>query len=355
MKTDVVVHLTALSNVNGKISLREGSSVYVRIIKNNGNNSYLASFSGGRFLLKSGIPLSEGTGFLARLKIENGKIILQKLQQVPENKNSIHKITQENQSQFLEKMGLIPDSLSFSMLQQMKMLGARFSLDTFQKIRKIAEKLKGREKTASDVAFILEEKGIPADDKKVSRILGNDAEPDNGAEEIFPEKYGIPPHAKNPFRDFFEKILNLPENEKNQPGILTLFNQTGFCFGTDPNYSHSENGFGSWIRIPFEFNVEEKGGNGSFCGFLGNGSKKLEKAVVYFNVRDKKYVFEFALNGNDLLYLNAGVLDSAANKILLEILKSRFEKTKLGPISSVGDFSEFSADNIEVKSVNLSV
>ena len=355
MKTDVVVHLTALSNVNGKNSLREGSSVYVRIIKNNGNNSYLASFAGGRFLLKSGIPLSEGSGFLAKLKIENGRIILQKLQQNTESKNSIYKITQENQGQFLEKMGLVPDNLSFSMLQQMKMLGARFSMDTFQKIRKIAEKLKGKEKTASDAAFILEEKGIPSDEKKVSHILGNAEESDDDAGEIFSGKRVINLQPENSFRVFFEKILNLPENGKNQPGILTLFNHLGFNFAAEPNFSHSENGFGSWIKIPFEFNIEEKCGNGSFCGFLGNSSKKLEKAVVCFDIADKKYIFEFGLNGNNLLYLNAGASASAENKMLLEILKSRFEKTKVGCIDSVGDFSEFSADNIEIRSVSLSV
>lgn len=352
MKTDVVVHLAALSNVNGKNSLREGSSVYVRIIKSNGNNSYLAAFSGGRFLLKSEIPLSEGSGFLAKLKLENGKIILQKLQQNPENKNSVQRVTSENQAQFLEKMGLVPDNISFSILQQIKMLGARFSLETFQKSRKIADKIKNKEKTktAADVAFILEEKGISSDEKKVTEILGND----NISEEIS-EKNTFPLKTANPFRVFFENILNSSENLKNQPGVLTLFNHIGFSFDSGEFLIQAEKGFGSWIKVPFEFNFEEKDGNGSFCGFFKNSSKKLEKAVVCFYLENDNYVFEFGLNESQLLYLNAGCSDSARTKILVEILKPHFEKTKIGIIESVRDFSEFSADDIEINSVSLSV
>lgn len=350
MKTDVLMHLTALSNVNGKNSLREGSSVYVRIIKNNGNNSYLAAFSGGRFFLKSKIPLAEGSGFLAKLKLENGKIILQKVQSNPENKDSIQRVTAENQALFLEKMGLVPDNISFSLLQQMKMLGSRFSLTAFQKSRKIADKIKNKEKTAADVAFILEEKGISSDEKKVAEILGND----NTSGEIS-EKIALPLKTENPFKVFFENILNSSENLKNQPGILTLFNHIGFCFDSGDFSIHEKKGFGSWIKIPFEFSFEEKNGKGSFCGFLKNSSKNLEKAVVCFYLEKENYVFEFGLNGNKLLYLNAGCSDSLKTKILVEILNSSFEKTKIRKIDSFQDFSEFSADDIEINSVSLSV
>lgn len=358
MKTNVVVHLAALSNVNGKNSLREGSSVYVRIIKNNGNNSYLASFAGGKFFIKSEIPLSAGSGFLAKIKLENGKVVLQKLADNIENKNSIQKITAENQNSFLEKMGLFPDNISLALFQQMKMLGSRFSLPVFQKSRKIAEKIKGREKSASEAAFILEKKGILPDEKSVLEILGNDR--DSG--EIFSGKNEFVPKTENPFRDFFENILRASGNIKNKPGILTLFNHVGFNFDScgagvhsGENFSFSENGFGSWIKIPFEFNIDENYGNGSFCGFLGNGTKKLEKAVLCFYLESENYVFEFGLNGNKLLYLNAGCSDSAKSKNLLGILKSSFTETEIMEIDSARDFSEFSADNVELSTVSFSV
>ena len=227
MKTDVVMHLTALSGVNGNNSLREGGSVYVRIIKSAGNNSYIASFSGGRFLLKSEIPLSEGAGFPAKIKIENGKILLQKIH-ADSHKDSVQKITAENKNPFLEKLGLPPDSLSYSMLQQMKMLGSRFSLESFQKFRKIAEKIKNKEKSAGDAAFILEEKGIPADEKKVLSVLGGSEKERDSAEEIFQDKNNFSRPAENSFSEFFSAIFNSSANLKNQPGILTLFNHLGF-------------------------------------------------------------------------------------------------------------------------------
>ena len=351
MKTDVVVHLAALSNVNGKKSLREGSSVYVRIIKSNGNNSYLASFAGGKFFIKSEIPLTAGSGFLAKIKLENGKVVLKKLPDVMQNKGSVQKITAENQSSFLEKLGLAPDNISLGLFQQMKMLGSRFSLNSFQKSRKIAEKIKGREKSASDAAFILEKKGILPDEEKILEILGDD----NESGEIFSEKNMLPPKTENPFMEFFENILGSSENIKNKPGILTLFNHIGFNFDSGGKKSFSEKGFGSWIKIPFEFNIEKKCGKGSFCGFLGNSSKKLEKAVLCFYLESESYVFEFGLDDNKLLYLNAGSSDSEKSGNLVKILSSSFKNTKIMEIDSVREFSEFSADNVEISTVSFSV
>ena len=241
MKTNVVMHLTALSGVNGNNSLREGGSVYVRIIKSAGNNSYIASFSGGRFLLKSEIPLSEGAGFPAKIKIENGKILLQKIH-ADSHKDSVQKITAENKNPFLEKLGLPPDSLSYSMLQQMKMLGSRFSLESFQKFRKIAEKIKNKEKSAGDAAFIMEEKGIPADEKKVLSVLGGSEKERDSADEIFQDKNNFSRPAENSFSEFFSAIFNSSANLKNQPGILTLFNHLGFSFGSDSGGGCSDSG-----------------------------------------------------------------------------------------------------------------
>lgn len=370
MKTNVVMHLTALSGVNGNNSLREGGSVYVRIIKSAGNNSYIASFSGGRFLLKSEIPLSEGAGFPAKIKIENGKILLQKIHS-DSHKDSVQKITAENKNPFLEKLGLPPDSLSYSMLQQMKMLGSRFSLESFQKFRKIAEKIKNKEKSAGDAAFILEEKGIPADEKKVLSVLGGSEKERDSAEEIFQDKNNFSRPAENSFSEFFSAIFNSSANLKNQPGILTLFNHLGFSFASDSgggyiskcktaglpdsSLADSESGFGSWIKIPFEFSAEEKAGKGSFCGFLRNRSKKLEKAVISFCLEEKDYVFEVGIREGDISYLNAGCSDSLRNKMLNEILKSFFGKIKIGTIKPLEDFSEFSADEIEFSTVSLNV
>lgn len=342
------MHLSALSNVNGNHSVREGSSVYVRIIKSAGNNSYIASFSGGRFLLKSEIPLAAGNAFLAKIRLENGKIILQKLSESASSKNSVQKITLENQSQFLENLGLPPENISFSMLQQVKMLGTRFLPDVFQKSRKIAEKISGREKTAADAALIMEEKGIPSDEERVSEIL---EEKRGNADEIFSRNEEKIPGSKNPFKSFFEKILCSSEKMKNLPGILTLFNHLGFDFCG----KSGRQAFGSWIKIPFDFSSDEKNGSGCFCGFLKNSSRQLEKAVLVFSFQNEKFAFEFGLEGNGLTYLNAGCSDSAKNEKLIKILSSSFENSRIGKIDSVREFSEFSAGNVEIAKVNLNV
>ena len=76
MKTNVIVQTAALVNGNANRSLSEGSSVYVRVIKNNGNNSFTVAFAGGRYNIKSELPLNPETDFLTTVKFYAVKIIL---------------------------------------------------------------------------------------------------------------------------------------------------------------------------------------------------------------------------------------------------------------------------------------
>lgn len=338
MNTNVVVHSAALSNVNTNSSLREGSSVYVRILKNVGNNSYVAAFAGGKFLLKSEISLKEGAEFFAKIKLSAGKIILQKIEKNADTKNSVQKITVENQKQFLENLGLFPDKISFSMFQQMKLLGVRFEKNLFQKARKISEKFKGKEKTASDAAFIMEKKGILSDEEKVCAVLQNGDAADNFSYNNGEKFSG----SGNCVSYFFKNLLSSSELLKNQPGILTLFNHLGFDFENAKTN-------GSWIKIPFEFSSEEICGNGSFCGFLQNKTKTLEKAVLTFYEKDARYIFEFGLSGNNLSYLNYICSDGSKNHKIAQKLKNQFKNIKINQIDEDAfDFSEFSADNSEI-------
>lgn len=347
MNTNAVFHATALSNVNENGLLREGSSVYVRILKNNGNNSYLASFAGGKILLKSEIPLREGTNFFAKIKFSDGKIVLQRISSGENAKNSAEKLGLESQKQFLENLGLPPDNISFATFLQMKQLGVRYDQKVFQKARKIAEKVKNKQKSASDAAFIMEEKGISSDEKKVLAILENG----NDSDEISynqNNKSESKETDENLIKNFFENIFNFAENLNNKPGILTLFNHFGF---------EQKNGGmnGNWIKIPFEFSAKNNVGNGSFCAFIKNSSKILEKSVLNFYLNDEQYIFEFGLNGKNISYLNFGCSNFSKNAEIFENLKNQFGKIKIEQINFEDGFSEFLADNSGISIARLEV
>ena len=76
MKTSVVVHSAALTPGNNAKALREGSSVYVRVLKNNGNGSYKVSFAGGSFDIRSSVPLEVGSSFKAGISLAGSRVIL---------------------------------------------------------------------------------------------------------------------------------------------------------------------------------------------------------------------------------------------------------------------------------------
>lgn len=319
MKTNQVVQTTALSKVNGNSSLREGSSVFVRVLKNNGKNSYIVAFSGGRFAIKSEVALKEGAGFFAKIKLADGKIVLQKINPSASEKTGLQKLDQAQQKSFFQNLGLIPDNISYTLFQQMKQLGVRLEQRLFNKARSVSKDFKGSEIEAAETAFILEEKGISAGKDSVKAVMGGKGdfiflvEPGNTEE---------PDCNSNPFEEFFKRILCSETELKNSAGVLTVFNHLGFSF-EKPETS------GSWIKIPFVFSTEDHEGSGSFCAFLSNFSKNMESANIDFNIDEVKYYFSFSLKDGKLSYLRTGCSDSSKIDSVVGLLEKRFENVPL--------------------------
>lgn len=338
MKTDVVVQTTALSKVNGNSSLREGSSVFVRVIKNNGNNSYVVAFSGGRFSIKSEVALKEGAGFLARIKLADGKILLQKLDgKSGIEENAVQKLNSEAEKVFLQNLGLVPDEINSALFQQMKNLGVKFNPAVFNKARKIGLGFKGKEKQAAEIAFVMEEKGFSADEETVKAIL----EEDFADSEIDYSKKIEIIVSKSSFREFFEDILNGVEGQNNPAGVLALFNQSGFKFGTAEKS-------GSWIKIPFEFDGNGVAGSGVFCGFLRNDTGKLSRATFSFNAGRNNYFFSTPLGPESMNIMQAGCSDEEKIGPLLDALRSTFKKTEIQLIEHK-DFTQFMPEQSELE------
>lgn len=195
---NVAIHSqTALSGIQR--SVREGDFLFVRILQNQGGGKYLASFAGGRFLVKSDALFKAGETFRAQVKIVNGKFFL-----LPQNGggkiSSASAISVQNfnfqspeASAFLASLGLPADGVSQKILQFLMQSGARLDPALMKKARRLAAKFAGRETDAAESAILLEQKGFDSDDflEEIMDLLGGDfqkGENENPREENSGEK-----------------------------------------------------------------------------------------------------------------------------------------------------------------------
>lgn len=151
-------------------SVREGASLFVRILQNQGGGTYLASFAGGRFLVKSGGALKPGETFRAKVKIADGKLFLLPHKgggTVSDAKTiSVQNFTFQSPeaSALLSSFSLPADGVSQKILQFLMQRGARLDSALMKKARRLAAKYAGREIDAAESALLLEQKGFDSDD-----------------------------------------------------------------------------------------------------------------------------------------------------------------------------------------------
>ena len=352
MKTNVIVHQTALTNGNVN-SLREGGSVYVRVLKSLGNNSYKVAFAGRMLEINSDLSLKEGTAFLAKVKFSNQQIILQQLENHSQIENRLLKISGNAQSeilsnpQFIEyfkKLGLKPDEINLAMFNQMRELGLSFSKEQFNRIRILAERFKDKEAQAAQIAMILEQKGLSSDFESVWAILDEDFN-----SSLFASSSGLKEGDNNPFKNFIEEILSGFATKDNKPGLLTLFNHLGFKF--DKGRS-----FGSWIKIPFEFSYDKDGvkkyGTGNLSAFLENEKKSVKKCQISFNFSITKYYFVLYYHRkrcNKIAIAFPEQKSFAEKDFFINSLKEMFPQVEICSLSQDECF-EFNADQDEILS-----
>lgn len=166
---NVAIHSqSALSGLQQ--SVREGALLFVRILQNQGGGKYLASFAGGRFLVKSEAALKAGETFRAQVKIANGKLLL-----LPQNGGGkifgAKPISVQNfnfqspeAGAFLSNFGLGADDVSQKILQFLMQSGAKLDSALMKKARRLAAKFAGREIEAAESALVLEQKGFDSED-----------------------------------------------------------------------------------------------------------------------------------------------------------------------------------------------
>lgn len=327
------------------IPLKDGSFVAVNVLKNNGNGSYLISFAGSRFNVKSKVALEPGEKFLAKLSVQENKVFLtpqKSLNQIEETENSnlLNKTQNAELVKILLEYGLVPDSITIKIMQFLQQ--GNFSLDKnlMQKARLIALNFPGNEKKAAEIAISLFEKGVNANVQIVKKFLDSmfvsDKNPEDSpreqqdssqAEDFAREQKNSQQKQKNQNLQILVKNLfgSVPENS---PGLLSLFNQI------------SEKSDKHWILLPYEWNFTRKNGKSvktsGFIRLLLNKSlKTVEKISVNCDVKksSKKWTNYFFV-----LYLNSSKVKEVRFCTLPALLTSQisFEERRLGELFSSG-------------------
>lgn len=314
MHTDsVVVHSAALSNAVSRKSFGEGSSVFIRILRHNGGDSYTVSFGGGRFLIRSELPLEEGSSFRATVRLEGDTVFL-----VRQNDGAVSggalcnetvrfddagNILNPAVAAYFKKLGLVPDDVSFALFEQMKLLGRKFDAAAFSRARALSKKMKGSEKNAAQASFIMEEKGIRARKDDVRAVLGggssggnecggssqNRKEDNRFSEHAGSADGGVFPGAQD-FKHFFDGLSRV--GSEKAFGILALFNHTGFSRGSCGTS-------GNWIRVPFECDMKDADEtiSGSISLFLLPQKKSVGRCVLKFTAFQTEYCFVLFFEG----------------------------------------------------------
>lgn len=153
--------------------LKEGSSVLVRVIGERGGGKYEGSVAGVRVQLSSSKPLHAGDSFVATVAVKNGTVVVTP-KEMPEISQISFNFTEVSQNQLyslLESLGLPADNLSSSILQSFKQMGLKIDSGLANKIRNLALRFNGKEKTAAEILTLLSQKGIEADEQEIKELL----------------------------------------------------------------------------------------------------------------------------------------------------------------------------------------
>lgn len=292
--------------VNRQI-LKEGSSVLVRIIADRGSGKYEGSVAGVRVQMSSARALRPGDSFAATISVKNGSIVVNPKDisgvsgsGIGEIELSLNEVTQNQLFSLLEALGLPSDNLSSSILQAFKQMGLKLDSTLANKIRSIALRFGGKEKSAAEILSLIIQKGLEADEEEIKELL------------VFLENYN--PLEKN-------------EKESNEK-LINRINSTE----------------GAWYLLPFELVEIEYGradgdDNRKVLGkgcirLMFNPADALKILNLDYNYNNQKYLFSLAYEGKKIIntYFN---VSSSENDIKSEneiiSLKNHFMAAGINP------------------------
>ncbi|MCF0243032.1 MAG: hypothetical protein HUK25_10360 [Treponema sp.] len=326
------IHATESPEVQtqGKI-IREGSSVFVRILSSHGNGKYTASVAGIKIIVKSLETLKPGQVFTGKIEVQNGTTVISKnnlqsltlLQDIKTlnltyggNLSSLEAFPEL--SALLQSMNLETDSLSLQILLQYKQLGMKLDAKTMNKIRKMALKSENPKKTVEKLVS-LAQKGI---DISSIKLLNDYDFPFNAQNQNNKQNNKFltdttPESMLSEIKSFISSVLS--GNLENKPGILTLMNHSGVQKDISSEYT--------WIMFPLEiWNLEEDkiNGNGLLKILLGSNDRKMKQMNLELNYQSESYRFLLNTTGSKITGFKYAL--SPQNTVYSKVIEKNLSK-----------------------------
>ena len=286
--------------------LKEGSSVLVRVIADRGGGKYEGSVAGVRVQLNSAKVLQPGQSFVATVGIKNGSIVItpkdNALAAMAANEIalSFNEVTETQLFSLLESLGLPADNLSSSILKSFKQMGLKMDSALAGKIRNLALRFSGKEKSAAEILSLLAEKGLEADEEEIKQLLillqGDTAEQSDSA-----------------------------KSKESEQKLLNKINSTE----------------GAWYLLPFELvQLREKADlEGQILGrgcirLLFDSASALKLLNLDCNYNNQKYLFSLVYEGKKIsnTYFNvSSVINALAADREIDALKKHFMAAGINP------------------------
>lgn len=281
MSNGVIVHSNQLSRVGvNKQVLKNGSSVLVRVISDNGNGKYTGSVAGVRVNLKSNQNLKIGSTFIASISQKDGTIYISPKENFVTAENFKLETLNNNQIfSLLQNLGIPLDKISVNLFKQFKQLEMKLDSSVLYKLHNLSLRFKGKEKKASEIYTILLEK----------KLNGND-------DEIF-------------------QLLALLENDKD-------FSNQSYRQGKSLLNRINKN-IGSWFILPFEMiQKETQQVLGKGClRLLYDKTQELKILNIDCNAFGKRNVFNLNFEKKNLRKIRFNLGDNNPDKLLTALEK----------------------------------
>lgn len=327
--------------IGGRASIANGSTVSGRVIAKNPDGTYLVSLAGAKINVKSKFSLRQNQIFTAKVSVKNGVVFLSAAN-LEKNEESA-KIPPDLQNgrlnqkaaEFLKSLGLEPTSQAFSLIQFMQKTGMKINADSVKKSMKNLRKFdKNKRMEAAEISLLLDEKGIPCDEKAVADVMSYCDEKNHGkrkngndSPELFSnEKFNgknldFDKNSAEAFvKNYFDSVEKSAAANKN--GILTAFNSLK---------NSKKNGYSSdfqWVLLPFEWAAFDAFGD---IRLLINGDfRNLQKIVINCEKNVQKFKFVVYLNQKKVKSLKFGLSFASKSK------KIEFEKMLSDSIKKCG-------------------
>ena len=279
----------------GSAPLKNGDSVFVRVLSQNANGSYTVSLLGNRVNVESQRPLMQGESFHAKLTFsKDGQIFLSP--EAPLTESEATKAgagvsapgllpdgrPDSTLASILLSQGLVPDAASVRLLQFFQQTGMRIDTNLLQRARLIALRFPGKEKKASEIAALLLSKGITPTDEAIKELLSlldsesgtfsqNESQQNNqqnNQSENQNEKKKEEDSSQNKLSLFVKKLF--PKGiQGGSEGLLTMLNQI------KGSSSH-------WFFLPYTCNNGGVESSGIIRLLLNMDTKVTEKVEINY-------------------------------------------------------------------------